>query len=130
MTTQAPTSPAQDSPEVTSRPARQWTTAQRLAILDEYEAFPKNDPRRGALLRRHGLYSSHITRWRKQRDRGVLGNEAAPTAGRPPQPRDPQQDEIARLTQEVARLQGQLQQAEAIMDIPRNLPRNGLNRQL
>ncbi|PDW02427.1 hypothetical protein [Candidatus Viridilinea mediisalina] len=78
MTTQAPTSPDQDSPEVTSRPAKQWTTAQRLAILAEYEALPKGDARRGALLRRHRLSSSHIARWRSQRDRGTLDRLVLP----------------------------------------------------
>ncbi|RRR67855.1 MAG: hypothetical protein EI684_18360 [Candidatus Viridilinea halotolerans] len=121
MTTQAPANPAQDSPEVTSRPAKQWTPVQRLAILAEYEALPKGDARRGALLRRHGIYSSHIARWRIQRGRGVLENEAIPTAGRPPQICDPRQQELARLSQEAARLQSELQQAEAILSIQRSL---------
>jgi transposase len=113
--------PAPDSPETQTRPASTWTAAQRLALLTEYDSFPQGDPRRGELLRRHGLYTSHMSKWRDQRRRGTLTSQATPPTGRPPQPRDPQQDEIARLTQDVARLQAQLQQAETIMEIQKKV---------
>jgi hypothetical protein len=41
-----------------------WTAAEKLAILSEYESYPHGDPRRGALLRRVGAYTSHISKWR------------------------------------------------------------------
>ena len=50
----------------------QWTAAQKLAILAEYESYERGDPRRGELLRRVGAYTSHISKWRDQRDRGTL----------------------------------------------------------
>ena len=40
-------------------------------MLDRYDAIEKGSPERGALLRREGLYSSHIAEWRKQRDAGA-----------------------------------------------------------
>lgn len=55
-----------------------------MKILDEYEAL-EDKAARGALLRREGLYSSNITGWRRQRDRG--GDDAlAKTAGRQKSP--------------------------------------------
>lgn len=107
--------------EVDVTPSRTWTATQKLALLTEYESYPKGDPRRGAMLRRHGLYSSHISRWRRLRDTGALASLQSRPVGRPPQPRDPLQDEVDRLQQEVARLQAQLQQAEAIIDIQKKL---------
>jgi hypothetical protein len=61
---------------------RPFSSAQRLAILAEYESYPRGDTRRGELLRRHGLYSSHMTKWRQQRDRGTLTSHTQPLAGR------------------------------------------------
>jgi transposase len=82
-----------------------WTAAEKLAILTEYESYPHGDGRRGALLRRVGAYTSHISKWRKQRARGSLAHLARLSPGPKPQPPDPLQDEVARLQREVARLQ-------------------------
>jgi transposase len=112
----APTD-AIESTETTVRPITSWTAAERLALLEEYDSYPQGDPRRGGLLRQHGLYSSQLARWREQRKRGTLTPQAVPSTGRPALPRDPQQEEIARLTREVARLQAQLQRAETIIDV-------------
>lgn len=120
MTTPKTTAPAEtttESTETIARPISSWTAPERLALLEEYDGYPQGDPRRGALLRKHGLYSAQIARWRKQRKRGTLTPQAVPPTGRPALPRDPQQEEIARLTREVARLQAQLQRAETIIDV-------------
>jgi transposase len=62
---------AQD-PELVERPKRRRFTAQyKLRILEEADACMKSGEI-GALLRREGLYSSHLTDWRKQRDEGAL----------------------------------------------------------
>lgn len=53
-------------PKATSRVR---STAEKLRILAEYEAYPTGAPERGALLRREGLYTSAISKWRTQRDR-------------------------------------------------------------
>jgi hypothetical protein len=56
------------------RPKRHsFTAAEKLAHLDAYDALPKGSEERGAYLRREGLYSSHLSEWRKARDAGVLG---------------------------------------------------------
>jgi transposase-like protein len=69
-------------PEVPERASRRtWSAAYKLAILAEYEGLDRD--RTGALLRREGLYTSLISEWRKQRDKGALAELAAPP-GRPP----------------------------------------------
>ena len=98
-----------------------WTAAEKLAILAEYESYPHGDPRRGALLRRSGVYTSHISKWRKQRARGALAHLAPLSPGRKPQPPDPRAIEVARLQREVARLQARLQQAEAVIEIQKKV---------
>jgi transposase len=95
-----------------------WTAAEKLAILTEYESYPHGDPRRGALLRRVGAYTSHISKWRKQRASGSLAHLAP---GRKPQQPDSRELELARLQREVARLQARLEQAEAVIEIQKKV---------
>jgi transposase len=72
-------------PEVPERPRppRQYPAAYKLRVLEEYEQLDKAG--KGALLRREGLYTSLISEWRKQRDKGALAalGEGA-RRGRPP----------------------------------------------
>lgn len=98
-----------------------WTAAEKLAILSEYESYPHGDPRRGALLRRVGAYTSHISKWRKQRARGSLAQLAPLSPGRKPQERDPLQNQVTQLQREVARLQARLEQAEAVIEIQKKV---------
>lgn len=109
----------------TEAKARQgsWTAAQKLALLNEYESYPRGDTRRSEFLRRNGLYTSHVSKWRAQRDSGALASLAPRPAGRPVQPRDEQHDEIARLHHEHARLQAELEKAQTIIEIQKKLPR-------
>jgi len=101
------------------------TTAERQAILAEYDSYPRGDPRRGALLRQHGLYTSQLAKWRQRLSRGAtsLDNQRP---GPAPQPANPLADENARLRRHPkgprARLQRQLAQATAILDIQKNQP--------
>ena len=83
-------------PEVPERAKRRTFTARyKLEILAEYDAAA--DGEKGAVLRREGLYSSHIVEWRRARDVGALKG-LGPSRGR--KPRDPQADRIARLEAE------------------------------
>lgn len=99
----------------------QWTAAQKLAILAEYESYERGDPRRGELLRRMGAYTSHISKWRAQRDRGTLTSHKQPASGRPAQPRDPQQEEITRLQRENARLAAELEKAQFVITMQKKV---------
>lgn len=61
-------------PDPAGRPRRRSFSGEYKArILDEYDALPTGSPDRGALLRREGLYSSHLVEWRKVADAGALG---------------------------------------------------------
>jgi transposase-like protein len=66
------------------------------------------------LLRREGLYTSLISEWRKQRDKGALAAFTAPR-GRPPV--DPLARENARLARENARLREQLERARKVIEV-------------
>ncbi len=98
---------------------RQFSATDTLRILEE--AAQCTEPGQlGALLRREGIYSSHLSKWRSLRKHGQL-------RALQPQPRGPkiihtpEQEEIARLTRQVARLEAKLTQAEAIIDIQKKV---------
>src|SRR6266540_3459085 len=81
-----------------SRPPRTYPAAYKLRILGEYGQLDKAG--KGALLRREGLYTSLISEWRKQRDKGAL-EAFQQRRGRPPV--DPLARENARLRDQLAR---------------------------
>lgn len=95
-----------------SRGRRQFSAKYKARILEEYEALDKAG--RGALLRREGLYSSLITEWRGQRDRGALEALGRP-AGRPQT--DPRDGEIARLRRENERLTDELAKTRTVIEV-------------
>jgi transposase len=101
------------TPEVSERAKRRSYTARyKLEILDEYEGLDRDA--KGSLLRREGLYTSLISEWRKQRDRGALAALAA-RPGR--QPADPIERENARLRQRVGRLEEELGTARRVIEV-------------
>src|SRR6202023_3988692 len=68
-------------PEVPEKARRRTFTAQyKLQVVAEYDAAPSGE--KGAVLRREGLYSSHVIEWRRARDAGTLAGPARPR-GRP-----------------------------------------------
>jgi transposase len=95
---------------------RRFSAEYKLRILEEAEACSSGEI--GALLRREGLYSSHLTTWRRQREAGQLAGLAPKKRGRK---RDPQAEELKRLRKENERLQVRLQQAEAILEAQKKL---------
>jgi transposase len=96
------------------------TAAERQVILEEYDSYPRGDARRGALLRRYGLYTSQMTKWRERLKRGAA-TLASPPPGPKPVPRTPLADEVTRLTRENTRLQQHLTNAELIIDIQKKV---------
>ena len=101
-------------PTPPERPVRRTFTADHKArILAEYEAAP-TDGSRGAILRREGLYSSHIIDWRKARDAAILDGLAPK-----PRPRTttPEQQEIERLRRRAERAEAELAKARLVIDI-------------
>jgi transposase-like protein len=81
-----------------------------MAILREADTC-KQSGEVGAMLRREGLYSSHLSEWRKQRDQGMLNTKR----GRRPTSRA--EAEVARLSRENARLQRELQLARTVIEV-------------
>ena len=104
-------------PEVPERARRRTFTAQyKLEILAAYDAAAEGE--KGALLRREGLYSSHIVEWRRARDAGALAGLSAPR-GRPR--RDARDDRIARLEQEKQQLEQELAKARFVVEVQAKL---------
>jgi transposase len=73
----------------------------------------------GALLRREGLYSSHLATWRAARDRGELVGPAK-KRGPTPQIADPRDKKIAELEREAARWRARAERAEALVEVQKN----------
>jgi transposase len=93
---------------------RRFTARYKQGILEEAERCTQPGEL-GALLRREGLYSSHLTRWRAQQRAGQLKPQKR---GRKA---DPQAAELVRLQRENQRLKAQLERAELIIDAPKKL---------
>lgn len=99
---------------------RQFPAAYKLRILREADACTTPGAI-GALLRREGLYSSHLTTWRQQREQGALAALTAKPRGRAAAVPAPWARRLADLEQENARLARRLQQAEAILAAQKKL---------
>ena len=105
-------------PEVVPKAERRRFSAEyKQRILQEAAACTQPGEV-GALLRREGLYSSHLTTWRQQRRRGELQGLTPAQRGRKA---DLQAAEIARLQRENERLKAQLERAELIIDVQKKL---------
>lgn len=96
---------------------RQYTTEYKKRILDEADACI-TPTQRGALVRREGLYSSHLNAWRRQRDQGILEGLAPKKRGVKP---DPLTLENAQLRHEIEQLRAQLHRAETIIDVQKKV---------
>ncbi|SRR6266498_4193018 len=103
-------------PEVVAKAQRrQFTADYKRGVLAEADSA--NDTGAiGALLRREGLYSSHLTHWRQQRDRGL-----APRQRGPKSKRDPLFEEVRKLKQENGHLTQRLARAELIIDVQKKV---------
>jgi transposase len=107
----------QDSPEVSEKASRRRFTAEYKARILE-EADRCTEPGQvGELLRREGLYSSHLTNWRRQRDAGLAPKQR----GRKPKSNNKEQQELERLRRENKRLAERLRQAETIIDVQKKV---------
>lgn len=108
----------QPNPEVPRNPKRrEFTAAYKLRILEEADQCEQHGGI-GELLRREGLYSSHLTTWRRQRRAGQL--QALSPQKRGPK-KDEQAAELAALRRENERLRARLAQAELIITAQKKL---------
>ncbi len=112
----APRGAGTDTEVVPKAARRRFTAEYKRRILQEANACGPGEI--GGLLRREGLYSSHLTLWRRQQATGELVGLSAKKRG----PKvDIQANELARLKRENERLQVKLQQAEAIISAQKKL---------
>lgn len=108
-------------PEVPVHKRRRKLTAHyKLRILREAEQCTRPGEI-GALLRREGLYSSSLTRWRRQRDAGILKAMTPKKRGRKSTEKNPLSEEVARLQKENQHLREKLWQAERIIDVQKKV---------
>jgi len=108
-------------PEVPEKATRRhFTAAYKRAILQEADQCSRPGEL-GALLRREGLYSSHLRTWKRQREKGALEGLAPRKRGRKAKRKDPLADEVQRLRRKNEQLEQRLQQAETIIDVQKKL---------
>ena len=109
-------SPAPD-PEVAAKPTRRrFSAAYRLRILEEADQCTRPGEI-GQLLRREGLYGSHLSSWRKARLEGTLAGLSSKKRGAKPKAKNPLSSTVRELEAKVARLERELDQARTIMDV-------------
>ena len=109
------------NPEVLERAVRRtFPWEYKLQILRQADACTEPG-QRGELLRREGLYSSHLSNWRAQREQGILDALSPKKRGRKSRASDPVAEENRRLDRENKRLIERLRQAEVIIDVQKKV---------
>ena len=104
-------------PEVVATPTRrQFTAEYRVRILEEADRCTRPGEV-GRLLRREGLYSSHLSAWRKARRNGSLQGLTAKKRGAKPAEHNPLSPKVRQLEAKVARLEKELAAAHTILDV-------------
>ena len=107
--------------QVAAKPQRRSFTAEyKRRLLKEADACTTPGAV-GALLRREGLYSSHLVEWRRARARGELAGLTPKKRGRKPTPVDPRDRKIAELERQLAQMTGRAERAEALVEAQKNL---------
>jgi transposase-like protein len=103
-----------DEPDPAARPRRRSFSAEyKERILDEYDALPTGSSERGALLRREGLYTSHLAEWRRVRNTAVHEGLAPKGKAR----RSPEQVELEKLRRHNERLEAELARTRTALEI-------------
>jgi hypothetical protein len=104
--------PDPEIPETASR--RRFSARYKLSVLDEYDRLSEPGAK-GALLRREGLYSSHIVEWRRARDVGALAELGRPRGRKPL--RTPEGVELERMRRRAERAESELAKARLVIEV-------------
>jgi transposase-like protein len=113
--------PTWPDPEVVPIAKRRTFTAEyKLAILAEAGAAAGHPGGIGALLRREGLYSSHLVTWRREQQAGMLKGLTPQKRG-PKSKRNPQEEELLKLRRENQRLTEELRKAAIVIDVQKKV---------
>jgi transposase-like protein len=116
-----PSGPTRPDPEVVPIAKRRAFTAEyKLGILAEADAAAAHPGGIGALLRREGLYSSHLVTWRRERQAGMLKGLTPQKRG-PKSKRNPQEEELLKLRRENQRLTEELRKAAIVIDVQKKV---------
>jgi len=99
---------------------RKFSAEYKRKILKEADACHR-EGEIGALLRREGLYSSHLSVWRAARERGEIAGLGPKKRGPKAVPPDPRDRKILELERETRRLKSRLEQAEALVDLQKKV---------
>ncbi len=107
--------------EVMAKPTRRrFTTEYKLGVLQEADRCSRAGEI-GALLRREGLYSSNLTAWRKQREKGELERLAQKRRGPLRKEKNPLADKVKALERETARLRARAERAEGLVELQKKV---------
>ena len=99
---------------------RRFSASEKLRVLEAADACTQMGSI-AALLRREGLYSSHLTEWRKARARGELAGLAPRKRGRKPAPVNPLDKENAELKRALAKAEARATRAEALVELQKKI---------
>jgi len=111
-----------DTPDpevVATAKRRHFSAEEKLRILEEADACEHGEI--GALVRREGIYTSYLSRWRRERDRGQLEGLEPKKRGRASRPDKALAEENERLRRENKRLKERLAQAETIIEVQKKV---------
>lgn len=111
--------PDPEVPEKATR--RRYSAAYKKKILEEAAACKGTPGAIGSLLRREGLYSSHLTSWKRQSEKGELESLSPKKRGRKKRPANPLARKVRELESETKRLKKQLERAETIISFQKKL---------
>ena len=107
--------------EVTAKARRRrFSAAEKLRVLREADRCTRPGEL-SAMLRREGLYSSHLSTWRAARQRGELAGLTPRARGPKAKPVDPRDRKIAELERETRRLQARLERAEGLIAVQKKV---------
>jgi transposase-like protein len=118
----APKKPEVAPTEVTPKAKRRtFSNGFKRKILAEVEAAADEPGKVAALLRKHGLYTSHLSEWRRARDGGELGGQEPTRRGPPPPVADPSAGRVRELELQLAQMTLRAERAEMLVELQKKV---------